>query len=62
MTESYKKSPSKEGQIILDTLQDAVSKALDKKRRLGQYAVVWKNGTPTMTDEKSTQETSSDLP
>ena len=62
MTESYKKSPSKEGQIILDTLQDAVSKALDKKRRLGQYAVVWKNGTPTMTDEKSTQKTSSDLP
>jgi len=61
MTESYKKSPSREGQIILDTLQDAVSKALDKKRRLGQYAVVWKDGVPTMTENKITQETSSNL-
>lgn len=62
MTESYKKSPSREGQIILDTLQEAVSKALDKKRRLGQYAVVWKNGTPIMTDDRDTRETSPDLP
>lgn len=53
MTESFKNSPSKEGQIILDSLQKAVSNALDKKRRLGQYAVVWKNGNPSMTNEDS---------
>ena len=52
MTESFKKAPSKEGQIILDSLQKAVSDALDKKRRLGQYAVVWKNGNPSMTNEE----------
>jgi hypothetical protein len=61
MSESYKKSPSREGQIILDTLQDAVNKALDKKRRLGQYAVVWKNGAPSITDNKSAQESASKL-
>ena len=57
MTESFKQSPSKEGQIILDTLQKAVSNALDKKRRLGQYAVVWKNGSPHITNEEGHQAT-----
>lgn len=61
MTESYKKSPSREGQIILDTLRQAVSKALDRKRRLGQYAVIWKDGAPSMTDDKTTQKSSSKL-
>jgi hypothetical protein len=31
---------------MLDTLKTAVAHALEKKRRLGQYAVVWKNGKP----------------
>ena len=57
MTESFKQSPSKEGQIVLDTLQKAVSDALDKKRRLGQYAVVWKNGRPFITNEEGHQST-----
>lgn len=29
---------------VLASLRRAVSKALDRKRRLGQYTVVWKDG------------------
>jgi len=39
--------PSEDSHVILDTLKMAVKEALEKKRRLGQYAVVWKNGRPT---------------
>lgn len=46
MSSSIKTEPSKEGQVMLDTLKTAVAHALEKKRRLGQYAVVWKNGKP----------------
>lgn len=28
----------------LESLRSSVAKALDRKRRLGQYAVVWKDG------------------
>jgi hypothetical protein len=38
---------SKEDQVMLETLKQAVAKALERKRRLGQYAVVWRNGRPT---------------
>lgn len=41
-------TPSVEGQRMLDSLNRAVSKALERKRRLGQYAVVWKQGKPVM--------------
>lgn len=30
----------------LVALRQAVAKALDRKRRLGQYAVVWRDGRP----------------
>lgn len=30
----------------LTALRRAVAKALDRKRRLGQYAVVWRDGRP----------------
>jgi len=49
MTETHKKVPSKEGQVLLETLQKAVTDTLEKKRRLGQYAVVWRNGEPLKT-------------
>lgn len=42
---------SEEGQVILDSLQKAVTQALEKKRRLGQYAVVWRDGKPVMIGE-----------
>jgi hypothetical protein len=37
--------PPKEQQL-LDSLKDAVAEALERKRRLGQYAVVWRDGQP----------------
>jgi len=46
MSSSIKTEPSRESQVMLDTLKTAVAHALEKKRRLGQYAVVWKNGKP----------------
>jgi len=46
MNTSTKAEPSKACLIMLDSLKTAVANALEKKRRLGQYAVVWKNGKP----------------
>jgi hypothetical protein len=39
--------PSAEALTVLSALQSAVTKTLDKKQRLGHYAVVWKNGEVT---------------
>lgn len=36
---------------MLDSLQKAVAQALEKKRRLGQYAVVWRDGKPVTIGE-----------
>lgn len=33
-----------EDQRVLDALRSAVAEALERKRRLGQYAVIWRNG------------------
>ena len=33
---------------MLETLKQAVAEALERKRRLGQYAVVWRDGKPVM--------------
>ena len=46
MNASLKKAPSEEGRILLETLRMAVSQILDKKKRLGQYALIWKDGKP----------------
>lgn len=35
---------SAEDQQVLDALRDAVAEALDRKRRLGQYVVIWRDG------------------
>jgi hypothetical protein len=39
---------SAQSRATLAVLQQAVSKALDRKQRLGQYAVVWQDGAPVM--------------
>jgi hypothetical protein len=39
-------TPSTEAQVTLDCLRNAVSKALERKRRLGQYSVQWKDNAP----------------
>ena len=51
MNTTRKATPSPEGQRQLEALRSAVSKALEKKRRLGQYAVVWKDGKPALIGE-----------
>ena len=38
------KSVSIKSQQALDALRAAVAEALDRKRRLGQYAVIWRDG------------------
>ena len=44
-------TPSQEGRQLLETLRQSVAKTLEKKRRLGQYAVTWQNGKPVVTGE-----------
>jgi hypothetical protein len=44
---------SAEDQRILDSLRSAVTEALDRKRRLGQYAVVWRDGQAVVLGEES---------
>ncbi len=43
--------PSPEALAMLKVLQTAVAKALERKRKLGQYAVVWQNGEPVLIGE-----------
>ncbi len=43
--------PSPEALAILKALQEAVSKNLEKKRRLGQYAVIWQDGRPILVGD-----------
>ena len=43
--------PSSEAAATLACLRKAVSDTLDRKRRLGQYAVVWRDGKPALLDE-----------
>lgn len=38
-------------QQTLDALRKAVANALERKRRLGHYAVVWHNGEPMAIGE-----------
>lgn len=45
-----------EGQVILGSLQKAVTQALERKHRLGQYAVVWRDGKPVMIGEDASKE------
>jgi len=41
--------PSAQSQATLQILRQAVAQELDKKRRLGHYAVVWQDGAPAFT-------------
>lgn len=46
MIATFKTTPSKRGQIILDTLKNVVAATLERKRKLGQYAVTWDGKKP----------------
>ncbi len=56
MTTNCKNPPSQEGRQLLETLRQSVAKALEKKRRLGQYAVIWQNGRPVVTGEDAPEQ------
>lgn len=38
-------------QEMLDSLRTAVADTLERKRRLGQYAVIWQDGKPVLVGE-----------
>ncbi|MEZ5535399.1 MAG: hypothetical protein R3F02_07210 [Thiolinea sp.] len=56
------KKPSEDTQKMLETLQKAVNDALDKKRRLGQYAVIWRNNRPVAIGENAPESLSESNP
>ncbi len=56
MNTKKKNTPSPEGQRQLEKLRQAVGKTLEKKRRLGQYAVTWKDGKPVVQGEDAPDE------
>lgn len=49
------KSPSADSQKMLNTLKIAVNKALEKKKRLGQYAVIWADDKPVVINKPLSQ-------
>jgi len=50
-----KKQASEESTIIQATLKKAVANALEKKRRFGQYSVVWENNQLTYKGDDAVQ-------
>ncbi len=44
MIEEENSKVSERAQLLLNSLRDSVHKALERKRRLGQYAVLWQDG------------------
>lgn len=44
-------TPSQDTQKMLDVMRKAVEKALNRKKRLGQYAVIWQDGKPVLVGE-----------
>lgn len=53
---------SPDTQEMLDSLQTAVAETLERKRRLGQYAVFWENGKPVFIGEDALQNTDDTSP
>ncbi|WP_280550453.1 MULTISPECIES: hypothetical protein [unclassified Halomonas] len=51
MNEAKDKPVSQAGQLMLQSLRQSVAEALEKKRRLGQYAVIWQNGQPVVVGD-----------
>ncbi|SPD72749.1 conserved hypothetical protein [uncultured Desulfobacterium sp.] len=46
MNATLKTIPTEKSKMILKILMDAVAETLEKKRRLGQYAVMWDGKKP----------------
>lgn len=43
--------PTPDTQTMLDSLRAAVAETLERKRRLGQYAVFWQDGKPVLVGD-----------
>lgn len=52
---TIEKQPSEKSRIILNSLKAAVANALEKKRKLGQYAVVWEDNKLVYKGEDAPQ-------
>lgn len=39
-------------QIMLDSLRNSVAETLERKRRLGQHAVIWQDGEPALVADE----------
>jgi hypothetical protein len=46
MNTTVKPEPSNEGRELLESLRQSVAHALERKRRLGHYVVIWQDGKP----------------
>ena len=44
--------PSQDSLLALESLRKAVAKALEQKRRLNQYAVIWEDGKPVILGDR----------
>lgn len=44
-------APSQDTKAMLEALKAAVAKALERKKRLGQYAVIWSGNKPVMVGD-----------
>ncbi|GAB4260905.1 MAG: hypothetical protein Kow0065_11290 [Methylomicrobium sp.] len=53
-------TPSPQVLRQLESLREAVGKALEKKRRLGQYFVTWQDGKPVIQGEDAPTITEND--
>ncbi len=51
MSAQISPSPDHDTQAMLEFLRQNASTTLDRKRRLGQYAVVWKENAPVAVGE-----------
>lgn len=49
-------------QKILETLKQVAINTLDRKRRLGHYAVIWRDGKPICIGEDAPSNTSQQQP
>ena len=50
-TDRIMKEITQDTQIILDTLKKVATNTLERKRRLGEYAVVWQDNKPVIIGE-----------
>ncbi|MDD5578777.1 MAG: hypothetical protein PHY16_05775 [Methylobacter sp.] len=49
-------TPDQDTQAMLDCLRQIVTTTLERKRRLGQYMVIWQNNTPVVVGEDAPSE------